>query len=125
MPPPASGLPPMRVAAQLQLEVFVEGMCTDVSYPEDSERTLLEQWLDESCSSCHSDPPGGTPLGGLGRVNDIVALIADGHLVPCRSDASPLVQAIASGSMPPAGLPPGSAGQLDALRRFIDSPCAR
>lgn len=128
MPPRSSGLPPMPVRAQEQLEVFVANMCTELLYPGNVALSQAQQVLVESCGSCHGAPvDAGPPAGGLPRVDDVQALIDGGFLIPCRSQASPLIFAIQSGSMPPpeSGLAPMSAAQLATLTQFIDRPCAR
>lgn len=127
MPPPTSGLPAMRLAAQQQLAVFVESMCDPLREPDSFRRTVVQQVLLDSCGACHGPVSPADAGGQLPAVDDIDALIDGGYLIPCRSQASPLVSAIQSASMPPpgSGQPPMSAEQLATLINVVDSPCAR
>lgn len=125
MPPPESSQPLMPLRAQQQLAIFVESMCTELLYPGNYRLVLAQRALVESCGSCHG--PAAAGAAALPRLDDAAALIDQRFLIPCRSQASPIVLAIQSGSMPPpeSGVPPMSARQLDALTDFIDGPCAR
>lgn len=127
MPPPSSGLPLMSLTAQRQLEAFVADMCAPFRELDSFRRVALQQVLLDSCADCHSLISAADAGGSLPRVDDIDALIDRGYLIPCRSQASPLVIAIQNDSMPPpgSGVPPMSAEQLSTLVSVIDSPCAR
>jgi hypothetical protein len=133
MPPEASGLPAPTTEEFEVVRDFVNGICGSLTNggPEDTERVTTENLLREDCSACHSlAPPDAGPTGPTGPnfidgVNDIAELISAELILPCDSAASPLVQRLRDGSMPPPDSlgPRPTAAQIAAVAAFIDRPC--
>ncbi|MBI3071770.1 MAG: hypothetical protein HYY84_06530 [Deltaproteobacteria bacterium] len=77
--------------------------------------------LANSCGACHS---GSSPQAGL-DVTTYAGLVTQqlerGIIVPGDPAGSVLVQRIANGSMPPAGLPSPTASELDTIKAWITS----
>jgi hypothetical protein len=71
-----------------------------------------------SCLRCHAGGDDGLGRRSLSRVD---AMIQQGYVIPGNPEASPLVQAISEGAMPPtrAQLPPVEAQELQAIREWI------
>lgn len=80
------------------------------------ERVL--ELLELYCGECHA---GGAAKGGFGQVLDVGALIASGAIVPSSSATSPLMLALANGSMPPEDYRPlPTQGDIALVALFID-----
>lgn len=124
MPPAQFPQRVLRPSDKKLITDFIDGLCTP---PATSERQRLEEVLRSSCGSCHGQSAidSGT-LQGVVLLEDIVALERDGWLIPCNSTASPVVQRMRSGDMPPldSGGPRPSPADVEALAVFVDRPCS-
>jgi hypothetical protein len=74
--------------------------------------------LESRCGSCHGSESSGK--GGFDSVDDALALVAAGKILPGDPDASPLYKKIAEGIMPPKEVPERpTAAELKSLREWI------
>jgi hypothetical protein len=74
--------------------------------------------LESRCGSCHGSESSGK--GGFDTIDDALALVAAGKIVPGDPDASPLYKKIAEGIMPPKEVPERpTAAELKSLREWI------
>jgi len=130
MPPEDSGLPAPTTEEFEVVRDFVNGICGSLTNggPEDSERVATENLLREDCSSCHGPAaPDGGPAGPnfIDGENDIAELISSELILPCDAPASPLVQRLRDGSMPPPDSlgPRPTEAEIAAVAAFVDRPC--
>lgn len=80
--------------------------------------------LERHCAGCHGGAAhgGDADRGGFDHVLDARRLIADGQVVPYAPGESVLLQRVVAGEMPPADATSRpDAGDIDVLRRWIDS----
>jgi Planctomycete cytochrome C len=74
--------------------------------------------LENHCGGCHDSESSGK--GGFDTVDDPLALIASGKIVPGEPDASPLYKKVADGLMPPKEVAERpAAAELKSLREWI------
>jgi len=79
--------------------------------------------LGKYCGNCHGVAAiaNGRVMGGFDSVEDIEELVEEGYIIPLNPKASPLVQRIRSGEMPPPGVRPRpSESEIRALELFVD-----
>ena len=90
------------------------------AFPTDLLASSALEVLTRRCGGCHA---GSESDGGIGAIDDLDALVSSGLVVPGNAAASPLLESIRSGRMPPAGrtLTPVDVGELWLLEGFIDS----
>ena len=117
VPESPSAEPPAAPTAGIAEEAGV----SDRSQPEiDRLARAVGDVLATRCAPCHGEI---APSAGLGQLSDIRALIARGTIVPGDSAASPLVQRMRDGSMPPAGsslVRPVTSGEIALVASFVD-----
>ena len=86
------------------------------------ERALVV--LDKYCGACHGRPSdANAEPGPLEFTDDVDRMVALGIIVPFDGGASPLVQVMADGSMPPRGVVPRpTESEITAIDEFIENP---
>jgi mono/diheme cytochrome c family protein len=91
----------------------------------DLERAQVENLLRANCGACHGSQLNElTRLGGMNFIDDIEELAKQGKIKPLDSEASPIIQKMRAGLMPP----PASGGdsvpkaEIDIIANFINNP---
>lgn len=135
-------MPPQGAAqlSRIDLEVMEQGfppMCEPLplggffceeapGYP-GCKIVLVETRLNRACGHCHGRNARAelyTPLGQA-EIGDLASLVEGGFVVPCDADASPVVQVLRKGLVPPHAtcieFPPASTIRL--TEDFIDGLC--
>jgi len=89
-------------------------------FPKDAAANVLLA----NCGSCHGPSAPAATSGGIRFIGDIDQLVATGLLVPLNSAASPVVQVMVKGSMPPpsSGLPPLTEADIGTITQYLDNP---
>jgi serine/threonine-protein kinase len=90
--------------------------------PEPPAKTLLqaqiEDILNRQCGECHG--ANGRREAGMNYIEDLDQLATNGKIVPGDSDASPIMQRLRSGTMPPTGFAPPTPDEIEQIGQFID-----
>jgi cytochrome c553 len=127
----------MVIAEQISTEPGASGSTMISADRTELEKTEIEKaavkdLLLDSCGACHGDTATRPPHARAGVVSrdgqdpiadieDIDGLVSAGLIMPGMPEDSPLLFAIASGQMPPAGsgLPPLGVAELRRVEKFI------
>jgi mono/diheme cytochrome c family protein len=102
--------------------------CTTPPDPNTSEllKDQGENIVSAYCGSCHGAQLDDEGAGGVSYINDFARLSAQGLLVPCDPERSPIIQVMRSGAMPPpsSGLPPACPWEIDLVVAELAFFCA-
>ncbi|MCS6977981.1 MAG: WD40 repeat domain-containing protein [Gemmatales bacterium] len=94
-------------AIVLSLSVLLPGQLPQTQPDRETKAERALDVLRSHCYRCHGEK--GSAKGGMGYILDRERLISSGKVIAGKPDASPLLQAIQEGRMPP----PGSASRPD------------
>lgn len=98
-------------------------IATDDPEPEPPAKPLLqaqiEDILNRTCGECHG--ANGRREAGMNYIEDLDQLAQNGKIVPGDVDASPIMQRLVGGTMPPegSGFEPPNADEIAQIGQFI------
>lgn len=119
-PVPAEDLEEQRVDPPPEVPVQASPPPVVNSEPEVASllQVQVENILGRSCGECHGFD--GSADAGIDSIEDLDVLASEGLLIPGDADASPLLQRMSSGTMPPSGFLAPTDDEIEQVALFVN-----